>query len=61
VIGLARLVARAPRGALAKAASDRASLLLLLAAATLAGALAEALACLALGLLAALLLREATD
>lgn len=61
VIGLARLVARAPRGALAKAASDRTGLLLLLAGAALAGGLAEALACLALGLLAALLLRDATD
>ncbi|MFO6447397.1 hypothetical protein ACLBKU_09670 [Erythrobacter sp. NE805] len=61
VVGLARLVARRPHGALARAASDRASLLLLLAAASLAGLLPEAAACLALGLLAALLLHRAGD
>ncbi len=61
VIGLARLVARAPRGSLAKAASDRASLLLLLAGAALAGFLPLILSCLALGLLAALLLRPSQD
>jgi hypothetical protein len=60
-IGLARLVARAPSGGLAKAACDRASLLVLLAAAAFAGVLPEALACLALGLLAALLLRPSED
>ncbi len=61
VIGLARLVARAPSGGLAKASSDRAAMLLLLAAAALAGILPSVLACLALGLLAALLLRSAKE
>lgn len=60
VIGLARLAARTA-GALAVPASDRASLLALIAAAGFAGLLPEALACLAVGLLAALLLHAAKD
>lgn len=54
---LARLAARGGDTALFSAASDRASLLILLALATALGLLPEALACLALGLCAALLLR----
>jgi hypothetical protein len=55
---LARLAARAGQGALAAAASDRASVLLALALAAAFGLLPQALACLALGLCAALLLRR---
>ncbi len=54
---LARLAARGGDTALAAAASDRASLLFVLSLATGFGLLAPALACLALGLCAALLLR----
>lgn len=61
VIGLARLTAGDRRNPLAVPASDRASLLLLLAAAAILGILPEALACLALGLLAALLLHVSQD
>jgi hypothetical protein len=61
VIGLARLTARANKGALAALADDRASLLLLLALASAFGLLPEALAALALALLTALLLRSAPD
>ena len=57
VIGLASLVARGRDTALATAASDRASLLLILAVPAGLGVLPEVTACLALGLLAALLLR----
>ncbi len=56
-IGLARLVARAGDTALASLASDRVALLLVLAPAAAFGLLPELLACLALGLVAALLLR----
>ncbi|WP_073974829.1 hypothetical protein [Erythrobacter donghaensis] len=55
---LARLAARKGDSALATVASDRASLLLALALAAAFGLLPEALACLALGLCAALLLRR---
>jgi len=58
---LARLAARMGDKALAVAASDRASLLLVLALAAAFGVLPHALACLALGLCAALLLREAEE
>lgn len=61
VIGLARLAARGADGTLAMLASDRASLLLALGLAAATGILPEALACLALGLLAALLLRAQPD
>jgi type IV secretory pathway TrbD component len=54
---LARLAARGGHSALAAAASDRAGLLLILAFAAALGLLPQALACLALGLCAALLLR----
>lgn len=57
VIGLARLTARSAEGAVAVLASDRASLLLALALAAATGVLPAASACLALGLLAGLLLR----
>lgn len=57
VTGLARLAARSGEDALAALASDRTSLLLVLALAAAAGLLHETIACLALGLLAALLLR----
>jgi hypothetical protein len=56
-IGLAQLAARSGHSALATVASDRVSLLLILALAAFAGVLPEVAACLALGLLAALLLR----
>ena len=56
-IGLARLAARAGDTALASLASDRAALLLVLAPAAAFGLLPELLACLALGLVAALMLR----
>jgi len=56
-IGLARLAAREDGTAMAALASDRASLLLVLALAAALGLLPEVTACLALGLLAALLLR----
>lgn len=58
VIGLARLAAREGEGWVAALASDRASLLLLLALAAAFGWLPEMAACLAVGLLAALLLRR---
>lgn len=58
---LARLAARMGDKALAVAASDRASLLLVLALAAAFGVLPHALACLALGLCAALLLRGAEE
>ncbi|TAD73907.1 MAG: hypothetical protein EAY70_11950 [Sphingomonadales bacterium] len=61
LIGLARLVSRTRHTAIGAAASDRASLLLILALASVFGVLPEAMACLALGLLAALLLRSAPD
>jgi hypothetical protein len=61
VIGLARLASRMPGSALAVPASDRTSLLLLLAAGAAAGLLPLVLACLALGLLAALLLHASQD
>jgi hypothetical protein len=57
-IALAALVARSGTDALAAAAGDRASLLIFLALAAALGLLPEALACLALGLCAALLLRR---
>ena len=57
-IGLARLAARGEDSALAVAAGDRAALLLALALAAALGVLSETLGCLALGLLAALLLRK---
>lgn len=60
-IALARIVGRGGDGALAAAASDRAGLLLLLACAAGFGLLPEALACLALGLVAALLLRRSPE
>lgn len=58
LIGLVRLAARAPGGHLRRSARDRSTLLLLLAGAAMAGWLPEAVSCLALGLLAALLLRR---
>lgn len=57
VIGLARLTTRQSDALLAAPASDRASLLLVMALAAAFGVLPEGLACLALGLLLALLLR----
>jgi hypothetical protein len=61
VIALARLVARAPGTRLGAAASDRVCLLLLLTLSAFFGLLPETLACLSLGLLAALLLRSGPD
>lgn len=61
LIGLARLVALAPGSPLGRSVPDRTSLLLLLALAAMAGRLPEAISCLALGLLAALLLRRSQD
>ncbi len=61
LIGLARLVARSPGNPLGRSAPDRTSLLLLLALAAMVGRLPEAISCLALGLLAALLLRRSQD
>jgi hypothetical protein len=58
---LARLAGRGGPTAFAAAASDRASLLLILALAAAFGLLPHALACLALGLCAALLLRSAKE
>lgn len=58
---LARLAARVGQDALAAAASDRASLLLILALTAAFGLLPETLACLALGLCAALLLRARAE
>jgi hypothetical protein len=58
---LTRLAARGGQSALAAAASDRASVLLALALAAAFGLLPQALACLALGLCAALLLRGAKE
>ncbi|QDH34801.1 hypothetical protein E2E27_10985 [Porphyrobacter sp. YT40] len=57
-IGLARLAGRGEEGALVVISGDRAALLLALALAAVFGLLPEALGCLALGLLAALLLRK---
>lgn len=61
VVGLARVLARGGDTALGAAAQDRASLLLVLAITAAFGLLPEALACLALGLVAALLLRRGTE
>lgn len=61
LIGLARLVGRSPAGPLGRSAADRTGLLLLLGAGAMAGRMPEAVACLALGLLAALLLRREPD
>jgi len=61
LIGLVRLAGRAPGRHLRRSAPDRTSLMLLLAAAATLGRLPEAAACLALGLLAALLLRREAD
>lgn len=61
VIALARLVARVPGSRLGAAASDQACLLLLLTLSAFFGFLPETLACLSLGLLAALLLRSGPD
>ncbi len=61
VIGLARLAERDCSSALAVSASDRTALLLVLALAAAAGVFVEVLACLALGLLAGLLLRRGRD
>ena len=61
VISLARLAERDRGLALAVSASDRAFLLLVLALAAPVGVFAEVLACLALGLLAGLLLRADRD
>jgi hypothetical protein len=58
---LTRLAARGGDSALAAAASDRVGVLFLLAGAAAFGLLPEALACLALGLCAALLLRSAKE
>jgi len=60
-IALAALLARSADRGLAVAAGDRAGLLLLLAAAAAFGHLPAALACLALGLCAALLLRRPAE
>jgi len=57
VFGLARIASRKKDSALSVMASDRTGLLLVLAAAAATGFLPEICACLALGLLAALLLR----
>ncbi len=61
VIGLVRLLSRQGDTGLAVAASDRAGLLLLIALAAAIGILPETLACLALGLVAALLLHREQD
>lgn len=61
VIGLARLVSHGGDTWLAAAARDRASLLFCLALSAAFGLLPEVLACLALGLLAALLLRRGKE
>jgi hypothetical protein len=61
IIGLTRLVARGSDTMLAALGSDRATLLLALALAAAFGLLPVMLACLALGLLAALLLRAPPD
>jgi hypothetical protein len=61
VIGLPRLVASSGDTAIAAATRDRASFLLLLALSAAFGLLPEVLACLALGLLAALLLRRGKE
>ncbi len=61
LIGLARLIARTPDNPLGRTAPDRTSLLLLLALAAMVGRLPEAISCLALGLLTALLLRRSQD
>ncbi|MDZ4138358.1 MAG: hypothetical protein U1D66_05705 [Erythrobacter sp.] len=60
-IGLARLALKTNKSALAAVASDRASQLLLLALAAAFGVLPEAVAIMALALLAALLLRKADN
>lgn len=61
VIGLARLVSHEGDSWLAAAARDRASLLFCLALSAAFGRLPEVLSCLALGLLAALLLRRGKE
>lgn len=61
VIGLARIVSRSGDGRLAALAADRTALVLFLAFAAVFGLLAESLACLALGLVAALLLHAPRD
>ncbi len=61
LFGLARLVARTPDSPLGRSVPDRTSLLLLLALTAMVGRLPEAVSCLALGLLAALLLRRSQD
>ncbi|KPF65254.1 hypothetical protein [Porphyrobacter sp. AAP60] len=61
VIGLARLAGRDRGSTWAVSASDRAALLLVLALAAAVGLFPEVLACLALGLLAGLLLRAGRD
>lgn len=61
VIGLARLVSRKSGSALAMTASDQTALLLVLTVASSFGVLPEIFACLALGLLAALLLHADED
>lgn len=61
VLGLVRLLSRTGDTALAVVASDRAGILLILALAAALGVLPESLACLALGLVAALLLRQRRD
>lgn len=60
LIGLTRLAARGSKGGLAAIASDRASLLLLLAIAAAFGQLPAAVAALALAIVAAMLLRAPT-
>ena len=61
IVGLVRLLSGTGETALSVAAGDRAGLLLLLALAAAFGFLPETLACLALGLVAALLLRGRRD
>jgi hypothetical protein len=58
VIGLTRIAARQPVPVIGTAAGDRAGILLFLAIGAGFGLLAEVLACLALGLVAALMLRR---
>lgn len=61
LIGLARLAERHRKAAIGAIAGDRAAILLVLALAATAAVFAEALACLALGLLAGLLLHSEPD
>lgn len=58
VVGMARIVSRPPAANLATIAADRPAMLLVLALAAAFGRLPEIVACLALGLVAALLLRR---